>query len=1268
MRPEQRRLIKEAVLKARSLLEEEISGLLEGTYGLRKDGTLEEASSLPALREDPEAALTRQALESYLGEQESQGKGGKEAREALVKEAAFTHLNRLVAIKMMEQRKLIRGTVNRGLESNQFKHWLAENEEALKLYQRGEKDRAYRLFLDSLYRELSSEIKVLFDPQSLPSRLFPRPTAFSELLSLLNHPELEPAWAEDEAIGWVYQYFSSKELEQAFREARVSGKKFSCRDIPNVTQLFTPRWIVEYLVQNTLGRLWLNMHPDSDLKEKLPYLVPLQGEQPPEPLRPVKEITLLDPACGTMHFGLVAFDLFYEMYREELKNAGGEGWPDTPSVEKEEDIPASIIACNLYGADIDLRAVQLSALSLYLKAKTKNPAAEITSSNLACAEVLPIDGEKLDQFIEKTSFSHPVIPRLLRELWPTLKQTSCLGSLARIERDVSSLIEREKRRAEEDRGRLFGEDLEHVSPPQEEGWRAIEREILSSLETFSRSLSPEAYFAREAEKGIRLLDLLRRRYDVVVTNPPYLSNRKMDSLIQRHVKDEYPNTKTDFYACFIERCLELAREQGYVGMLSMHSFMFITSYEALRDSILDEASIETLAHAGPGLFEVGNPGTLQTAAYVLRREPDARRRDASIGTYIRLVKEGDKQAAFERALQTGENIYHLRQSKLRAIPGHPWVYWIPDSIRELFAKLPKLGDIAQPRQGLATADNFRFLRFWWEVGKRNIAFGCRDRDEALATGKKWFPYMKGGSYRKWYGNQEYIVNWWRDGEEIKEGIIIRYPYLNGKWEWAAKNTDYYFREGITWSRLSQKNFSARHLPPGFIFDVAGSSLFPPNALVKYMASIVNSKFTLFTLGVLNPTVNFQVGDIARIPIVDKPDESLKRSIDALASHLISLRRLDSTEDDTTYDFIAPLPWKGGLEIKKAREEEIARLEAELDEQVYDLYGISEKDRELIARELAERSEVAEESEEESPPNKERVETKEEEEEGEYPLTREELAFRWLSYAVGIVLGRFVPGEEGELGSAITQGEKGEKKHLFSPEVEEKLRALTDPDGICVLDPGHKDDLPARVEEALSLMLGEEGTREVIDTLGGDLRRYLARSFFPEHAKLYRRRPCYWYLATEKKNYGFYLFCERVDRDTLFKIKTNYLNPKLKVVKNRLKELRAKKGRVEGREKRALLREMEEAEAYLSELEDFASKLDGVISLGYDPHPDDGVLINLSPLWELVPWPKKGELEKTWRELSSGSYDWSHMAMRLFPERVKEKCEKDKSLRIAHGLE
>lgn len=1241
MRPEQRKLIHDTVLKARDLLEEEIASLLEGTYGLHEDGILEEAASLPALKKNPEASLTRQALEYYLAEQEQAGETQEAARASLIKETAFTHLNRLVALRMMEVRDLIRGTVNKGLDSNQFKHWLAGDDEGLKLFQEGEKDRAYRLFLSSVYSGLSGEIKVLFDPDTLPSRLSSRPSVLDELLALLNAEELEPAWAEDEAIGWVYQYFNEEENESI----KKSGIKVPSELVGSFTQKFTPRWIVEYLVQNTLGRLWINMHPDTRLKDKLPYLVPMQGEQPAEPLRRAKDITLLDPACGTMHFGLVAFDFFYEMYAEELDKAGQKGWTDTPSVSDKEDIPSSIIAHNLYGADIDLRAVQLSALSLFLKAKTKNRNAQITSSNLACAEVLPLDGDKLDQFIEESTFSHPIIPKLLCELWPSLKQTSYLGSLARIEKDINNLIERERSKAEKEKGKLFGEDLEEALPVEEAFWQGIEAEILAALDSFAVSFSPEAYFAQEAERGIRLLDVLRRHYDVVVTNPPYLDSRDSNNDLKGILGKQYPQGKRNLFSAFTERCLEITRENGRLGILTPHVFMFISTYESFREELYKVASTESLLHMGYKAFEYA---LVDLAAYILRKEPDASRRDASIGTYFRVVKAPDKQAALEHSLATGDNVYHLRQSKIRTIPGHPWVYWIPDSIRELFEKLPKLGDIAQPRQGLATADNFRFLHFWWESGRERIAFGCKDKDQAIATGAIWFPYMKGGSFRKWYGNQEYIVNWLDNGKEMRAfaPAVIRNP-------------DYYFREGVTWSDLSQKGFGARYLPTGFIFDVKGSSGFPPSDESLYVASILNSDIASYSLGLLNPTVSFQVGDIARIPIVDKPDKDKKQAIDSLASTLISLRRLDSTEDDTTYDFIAPLPWADGIEIKQKREEEIARLEAELDELVYDLYGIFAEDRKLIEKELSERETVSEEGDEGAPAGGE---------EEEAFLTREELAFRWVSYAVGIVLGRFSPGKEGELGSAIVEDEEGEKKHLFTPEVEEKLRSLADPDGICVLDPGHPDDLPAKVEEALSLMLGEEGESEVADTLGGDSRKYLSRTFFPEHAKLYRRRPCYWLLATEKKNYGFYLFCERVDKDTLFKIKTNYLGPKLNLTANRLQELKEKASSLEGKERRAADKEMEQLEALLSEVEDFADKLDKVIAQGYDPHPDDGVLINLSPLRGLIPWPKKGELEKVWKELSSGSYDWSHMAMCHWPQRVKEKCQKDKSLRIAHGME
>jgi len=287
-------------------------------------------------------------------------------------------------LKMLEARGLVRQNLLKGSDSNSFKLWLTTpgNEAELRRYEAGSlpldalgegpRDTAYRHYLLHLCAEMAAQIRILFDPDTVPSRLLPRPRALAELLALLNHPDLAAVWSEDETIGWIYQSFNAEELERAFRDARLSGKKFEATDIPAVTQLFTPRWVVRFLVENTLGRLWLQMHPDSRLAERLDYLVPIQ-DAPMEPLRQVCEITLLDPACGTMHFGLVAFDLLAEMYREELERAGALGWPREPSVSGAAEIPAAILEYNLFGIDIDLRAVQLSALTLYLKAKALNP-------------------------------------------------------------------------------------------------------------------------------------------------------------------------------------------------------------------------------------------------------------------------------------------------------------------------------------------------------------------------------------------------------------------------------------------------------------------------------------------------------------------------------------------------------------------------------------------------------------------------------------------------------------------------------------------------------------------------------------------------------------------------------------------------------------------------------------------------------------------------------------------------------------------------------
>ena len=674
--------IKKMTLEARKLLMKEIHSQLEGIYGFLPEGELKPATDYPAIRKDPYAAETRRQIEKFVENEKLAGFSLDKAREKLVREVAFTWLNRFVAFKMLEARKLIRQTISRVEKSNGFLMWLTSpgNESFYEEYNKGDlpinelgegpRQRVYRHFILEQCKKLAEEIRVLFDPDVLPSRLFPRPGALKKLIDLLNAKELTEAWqpGNEETIGWVYQGFISEELENAFRDVRQSKTKFQASDIPIVTQLFTPRWIVKFLIENTVGRLWVQMHPDSNLNIKLKYLVPIEQTQMTIPnIKSVKKIKLLDPSCGTMHFGLVAFDLFYEMYKEEMLNAGKPGWPENPPLEREDEIPRAIIANNLYGIDIDLRAVQLSALTLYLKAKTINPKASLQESNLACANIHMINGERLENFLKQMQLDkRPIYKRILSALQNKLKDSEQLGSLLRLEDEIRSLIEKEQKLYENREPYLpgFSKYQFETEAGRREFWEILEAQIKQALDEFARQQakkgSGQTFFTGEATKGLKLLDLLSQRYDIVVTNPPYMSGRKMNSTLKKLVAAQYPEAKGDLYAAFIKRCLELAYENGRVGMLTMHSFMFISSYENLRSKIRKEAVIETLLHAGPGLFSVGNPGTLQTAAYVLRREPDESIRKNAVGVYFRLVKEKDgeaKRRAFERALEELRKIH-----------------------------------------------------------------------------------------------------------------------------------------------------------------------------------------------------------------------------------------------------------------------------------------------------------------------------------------------------------------------------------------------------------------------------------------------------------------------------------------------------------------------------------------------------------------------------------------------------------------------------------
>lgn len=1272
----------DVTLQARQLLVSEVQQVLEGVYGLHRSGSFEPASNLPAVQALPEVRRTRERLEKYLADERAAGLKADEAHNKLTKEVAFTWLNRLVAFKMMEARRLVRGTLDRYHDSNAFKFYLSDHPDDLALFNAGDapqdalgegpRDVAYRHFLLDQCSHMAGQIKVLFDPDNLPSSLFPRPRTLRDLIALLNDPPLAEAWqpGSEEAVGWVYQYFN--ELEKAEVFARLNkGGKVSAADIPAATQLFTPRWIVRALVHNSLGRLWMQMHPNSRLAETLDYLVP--GEDLPRAsLKPVRDITMLDPACGTMHFGLVAFDLFAEMYREEIERAGEPGWPVVPSVNSDDDIPAAVVANNLYGIDIDLRAVQLSALTLLLKARSLNPRCTLTDSNLACADVLLLNGARLEAFIEQSGFTRPIYERLVRGLWAQMKDANQLGSLVKLEAALSKLIEGEqvKFRQEQARPHLpgFSEEQFETEAGEQEFWDIIAEQVAQAFDEFARRRAAgggdESYFAGEATKGLRVLRQMLRQYDIVATNPPYMSDRSLSPTMGEYLKKVYPEGKGDLYAAFIERCADLLAPGGRLAMITQQSFMFISSYEKLRARLRERVAVETMVHVGPRAFaEIGGE-KVNTTVFVLRREPNARLRDSSTGTYFRLVKEPDaeaKRTSFERAIarmlggESDRAVYRYRQGDFDAIPGAPWVYWITPGLRELFENFTKLEVLSQPRVGLQTGDNTRFLRYWWEVGLNSVGRTCPDAKAAVGSGKRWFPYMKGGEFRRWWGNQDHAINWSKDGLELwafTPTAVIR-------------NANFYFRSGITWTDLTSGRFNARLSPGGFIFDVAGSSAFPPDPFL--LLALMNSPFAQYALKLINPTVHVQVGDLARLPIPTTSSPALN----ALVEEAIALARTDSEEDETTYDFIAPPDWHTGYAAVAARKARLAEVEGQIDEEVYRLYDISAEDRAAIEGEVnSGQWPVASEEGGKGEASEAGAEDGEATEslDAANPLltaSRQPLAARWISYAVGVVLGRFEPGVEGALG-----------RGTFSPEVAARLRALEDADGLVVLDPGHPDDLTVKVERVLEAVYGYRGAEEIVLAAAGGkaLADYLKGDFFKRHVQQYRKRPIYWLLQSPKKGYSLYAFHEKLTRDRLFLIDgSQYLGGKLNGVRTAVEELRGSLAGAEGKERKGIERELEGREALLLDLEAFARNLSASTSalnernqqVGWQPEIDDGVLLNLAPLYTLMPsW--SAEPKKAWEALQRGDYDWSHTAMRYWPTRVLNACRPNKSFAIAHN--
>lgn len=755
----------------------------------------------------------------------------------VIEEFAYTWFNRIVALRFMEVHDFlphgfrVLSSRDGGVEPEIMKHLdLVKDELKLDLsviqplYAQGKLDEAYSYVLFRQCRALSGILPMLFDKDQdylellLPKALLKGETFITKLMEIGEDDFLNDV----EVIGWLYQFYISQKKDEVFASKETITKD----TLPAVTQLFTPDWIVRYMAENSVGRIWLESYPSSALKSQMKYYVDdaKQEASVQQKIDAIKyknvspeEIKIIEPCCGSGHILVYVFDLLYKMYEER-------GY-------QSREIPTLILKNNLVGLDVDKRAAQLSSFSLIMKARTMN-----------------------SRFFNDNYYVKPSV----YEIWDAreLLQNNYEQQLADLKILSNEEIKEVKWLVETFR---YGKTIGSLLKVSKKDFSVIER----GIQTIKTKAVLTIFNSNFLNDGVRCLEYLlsqakvmSAKYDVMITNPPYIGISSMEKPVKDYASAEYPDSKTDMFAMFME--VPYVKKNGFRAMINMHSWMFLSSYEKLRKKIIMNEMIVNMVHLGAHAFEMIGGEVVQTTTFVLRNSPIA-----TNGVYFRLVDEKDKEAAF---LAGGGIIINL--SVYEALPSNIIAYWVSKNFIDVFRKATSLINYGEPRQGLATSDNNRFLREWFEVDINDECFNATDSIYAVYTGKKWFPYNKGGDFRKWYGNQEHVVNWSLNGKEIRSVV------KNGKIASRVQNSQYYFNESISWSKVSGGNIAFRYYPKGFLFDVAGCSLFIEDEEQRdYIFGLINTKMMQYILNALSPTLNYEVGQIASIPVIESKDRT-----------------------------------------------------------------------------------------------------------------------------------------------------------------------------------------------------------------------------------------------------------------------------------------------------------------------------------------------------------------------------------------------------------
>jgi len=1096
--------------------------------------------------------------------------GGAKGKDAIADKVAYTWFNRIIALRFMDAN----GYTGIGVVSPAHGQQIGQPE-ILADAKRGSIDpavitnkrtletitglldgtrpstdaqgEAYTLLLAEYCRYWNRSMPFMFESEGdytellIPANLLAADSILTRAAAALT----EEVCREVEVIGWLYQFYISERKDEVFAGFK-KGKKAGAAEIPAATQLFTPHWIVRYLVENSVGRLWMLNHPDSRLVDQMDYYIaPVDDETDFLKITSPEELTVIDPACGSGHMLTYAFDLLYAIYEEE-------GY--APS-----EIPELILTHNLYGTEIDPRAGALAAFALTMKARAK----------------------------QRTFLSRQVLPNIC------VLQPITFGS------DDLALLDM----INGDRGveRTFWRQFEHAdiygSLIQPAPSLTAQLDVhISSMDDLGDIF--RANVLARARRVILQAAFLSPRYAVVVANPPYMGVKNMGGQLSEFVKANYPRSKADLFATFIERSLSLGRPGALSGLVTMHSWMFISSFEKLRDHMLSTASVQGMAHLGTRAFDAIGGAVVATTAFVIANRPSE-----SPGVYVRLTdgdNESEKQELLVAAVaNAGSTARFVRTSRwFRRVPGAPISYWLDDGLVRTFGEHAALLEVATPRQGLATTDNYRFLRRWSEVSISRIGFDLGSRAAAEKSGRKWFPYNKGGTTRRWYGNHDFVVNWEHDGRDIKDNIVRKYPYLNGNPDFVAKNTDYYFRQAVSWSLIGTGAPSFRFYPQGFIFDVAGTSVFPDraaelNALLGYL----NSGVTEALLAGIAPTMNLVGGDIARVPVPNLATQPVE--VTHAVSRLVTLAKEEwdafeeswnfrrpavLTEDGTLAERVATL-----VQAREASTAETRDLETYLDAHFSTEMGLNQVP---TRRADSDSPDVS-------------------------VSTPSDLVLDLISYAIGCMFGRYSLDEPGlilaDQGATLQDYLARVPRPTFVPDADNVL-PIVDGDWF-------EDDIVARFRQFLRAAFGEEHFEEnlrfVEESLGVKaLREYFVTragrsKFYDDHVKRYKKRPIYWLFSSPKGSFNALIYMHRYTPSTVSTVLNEYLREfESKLEANLRHQERLAAGDGTPREKAAALKEAERLRKVLLELGEYEHDvLYPLASQQIAIDLDDGVKVN-----------------------------------------------------------